>query len=75
MAKKKRETPRLSDAQLYRPTTNAVADVAAEELPEDAALEAVLAEEYRYVVQDLKKIGLLALALLALLIVLAIVIV
>ena len=74
MAKKKR-APRLSEAQLYRPTKNAVADVAAEEVPEDASSAEVLAEEYQYVIQDLKKIGWLALAMLALLVVLALVIV
>ena len=75
MAKKKREAPRLSEAQLYRPTKNAVVDVAAEGIPEDASAAEVLAEEYQYVIQDLKKIGWLALAMLALLIVLALVIV
>ena len=75
MAKKKREAPRLSEAQLYRPTKNAVADVAAEKIPEDASSAEVLAEEYQYVIQDLKKIGWLALAMLALLVVLALVIV
>jgi hypothetical protein len=75
MAKKKREAPRLSEAQLYRPTKNAVTDVAAEEIPEDASSAEVLAEEYQYVIQDLKKIGWLALAMLALLVVLALVIV
>ncbi len=75
MAKKKRETPRLSEAQLYRPTQGVVVDVAAEELLEDVSSADVLAEEYQYVIQDLKKIGWLALAMLVLLIVLALVIV
>jgi hypothetical protein len=75
MAKKKRGGPRLSEAQLYRPTKNAGADVAAEEVLEDASSAEVLAEEYQYVIQDLKKIGWLALAMLALLVVLALVIV
>jgi hypothetical protein len=70
MAKKKR-APRLSEAQLYRPTKNAVA----EEVPEEASSAEVLAEEYQYVIQDLKKIGWLAVAMLALLVVLALVIV
>ncbi|MFP4396251.1 MAG: hypothetical protein ACLFTI_13425 [Anaerolineales bacterium] len=75
MAKKKREAPRLSEAQLYRPMQNVVVEAAAEDISEDVALEVVLAEEYQYVIQDLKKIGWLALAMLALLIVLSLVIV
>jgi len=62
---KKKSRPRLSEAQLYRPG----ADDMGEKDP--GADEQDLAEEYRYVITDLKRIGILALVMLALLIVLA----
>ncbi len=79
MAKKTRRSSgaRLSEAQLYRPTlgapvaAKAVAAAPAAHVPTDEQL----AQEYRYVTTDLKRIGVLALAMLVLLIVLAFVIV
>jgi len=66
---KKKSSPRLSEAQLYRPGSNAVKNNAVGEDEQD------LADEYQYVVADLKRIGFLALVMLALLVVLAFVLV
>ncbi len=73
MAKKSRRTPQLSDAQLYRP--GAKADAVVETPVTTAVSEETLAEEYRYVLTDLKKIAWLALVMLGLLIALAFVLV
>jgi len=70
MAKKsiKRRDPRLSEAQRYapQPTSEAASGRVSD--------EADLAAEYRYVFTDLKRIGVLALVMLAVLVVLALVI-
>ncbi len=66
---KKSSSPRLSAAQLRRPGTEDGFQKARDVDEQD------LAEEYRYVVADLKRIGVLALVMLALLIVLAFVLV
>ncbi len=83
MAKKKskKSTPRLSQAQLYRPGMTATPAAQAEEAPAviqaaaNVPSEETLAEEYQYVIRDLKRIGLLALIMLVLLIVLAFVLI
>lgn len=64
----KKQSPRLSEAQLRRPGSGET-----EKSP--AVEEQDLTEEYRYVLADLKRIGILALVMLALLIVLAFVLV
>jgi hypothetical protein len=82
MSKKnrKKSTPRLSQAQLYRPGV-ATTSTQSEETPAvlqgaaNVPSEETLAEEYQYVISDLKRIGLLALIMLALLIVLAFVLI
>jgi hypothetical protein len=70
MAKKSRR-PRLSAAQRVRPgtATESVIVPTAEDTPRD------LTEEYSYVLTDLKRIGIIALVMLALMITLMIVIV
>jgi hypothetical protein len=69
MAKKSRR-PKLSAAQRIRPgASESVVVPKTEDGPQD------LTEEYSYVVADLKRIGIIALVMLALMIVLMIVIV
>ncbi len=83
MSKKnrKKSKPRLSKAQLYRPGMAATSVAQSEETPvvlqgaANVPSEEVLAEEYQYVISDLRRIGLLALIMLALLIVLAFVLI
>jgi hypothetical protein len=84
MSKKnrKKSTPRLSPAQLYRPGMATTPTAKAEEetpdvLPTAANVpsEETLAAEYQYVISDLKRIGVLALVMLVLLIVLAFVLI
>ncbi len=76
MAKKsrrgKKEQPvRLSPAQMVRPGRERIPDtpVAAPAQPE--ATFSDLQEEYRYVIADLKRIGIIAVAMMTLLVVLA----
>ena len=66
---KKKSSPRLSEAQLYRPGMDSASNRAMQGDEQD------LADEYQYVVADLKRIGFLALVMLALLVVLAFVLV
>ncbi len=82
--KGKRSKPRLSAAQLYRPGIEATSVVGAEEEVKAKHVvggssrmptEAELIEEYRYVLNDLKRIGMLAVVMLAVLIILALVLV
>jgi hypothetical protein len=74
MAKKKKKgrPVRLSPTQMVQPEGGGVADVP---LPAVQARPAVqvsdLREEYRYVITDLKRIGIIAVAMLAVLIALA----
>ncbi len=79
MARKTRRkpVPRLSGAQLHRPEVATVEGDAAARVTFARALpsEAQLADEYRYVLDDLKKIGLIALGMLAFLLILAFVLV
>ncbi len=88
MSKKKRKygskskKRKLSAAQTYRPVEGAQPKATTSAKKRRAAqpkhtipTEEELAEEYRYVLTDLKRIGILALVMLALLIVLAIVLV
>ncbi|MEA3397358.1 MAG: hypothetical protein U9R05_07845 [Chloroflexota bacterium] len=86
-SRKKRAATKLSKAQRYHPGAKGVPAPAQNtktskvrraarvghsvSIPTDAELT----EEYRYVLTDLKRIGLLALAMLALLIVLAVILV
>ena len=79
--KKRRRSPRLSERQLYRPGMDSVVGGAAA-APASKTSAATkrpadedLAEEYRYVLTDLKKIAWLVLAMLVLLIALAFVVV
>ncbi len=78
MAKKsnKRREPRFSEAQRYAPQK--VPGTASVRPTSDPAArggdEADLAAEYRYVFTDLKRIGILALVMLAVLVALALVI-
>jgi hypothetical protein len=74
--KKRSGAPRLTERQLHRPGSapSAVPTFQAAGVPAQLAGDE-LADEYRYVLTDLKKIAWLALAMLALLIVLAFVIV
>lgn len=78
MAKKssKRREPRLSEAQRYAPQAALeTASVRSASVSGAAgSAEVDLAEEYRYVFTDLKRIGVLALVMLAVLVVLALVI-
>jgi hypothetical protein len=67
----KKSRPRLSEAQLYQP--NQAASVV--EPAQPGSGEEDLAEEYRYVLTDLKRIAILALVMLAVLIVLSFVLV
>jgi hypothetical protein len=75
MAKKSRrvrkQQARFSQAQMVRPAASEAArfSVAAPASPASAPVD--LGEEYRYVIADLKRIGILAVAMLAVLIVLA----
>lgn len=76
MAKKSRRVKsrgpvRLSPAQMVRPTVGNATSPAVI-APVQAAPQVVdLGEEYRYVIADLKRIGVIAVAMLAVLIVLA----
>ncbi len=75
MAKKSRRVrrkgsqPRLSETQLAQPTQAAAETTPAAEVrepqSEQQATEADLKQEYRYVVSDLRRLGLLAAAILA----------
>ena len=70
--KKKGQAIRLSPAQMVQPGTGDVAEVAAVATRAQSRPQvADLREEYRYVIADLKRIGIIALAMLAVLIVLA----
>ena len=73
MTRKTRRTPapRLTGAQLHRPEAATEAGAT----PAKVATAEQLADEYRYVLDDLKKIGLIALGMLAFLLVLALVLV
>lgn len=68
----KRRDIRLSPAQMVQPGMNGVTDAQAREaVARSAAQSSDLEEEYRYVVTDLRRIGVIALAMLAVLIALA----
>lgn len=78
MAKKSRRVRkqdkqvRLSAAQMVQPTAAEVSDRARAAIQaQPASKEADLGEEYRYVIADLKRIGIIAVGMLAVLIVLA----
>ncbi len=79
--KSKSKKRKLSAAQTYRPVEGAQPKATAKSKRRAAQTkhhiptEEELAEEYRYVLTDLKRIGILALVMLALLIVLAIVLI
>ena len=78
---KKGKKRRLSAAQTYRPAEGTQLKAAAKpkrrsvQMKHHIPTEEELAEEYRYVLTDLKRIGILALVMLVLLIVLAFVLV
>ena len=74
MAKKKR-TPNLSAAQLYRPGRTKKDQVLQSAVETDVESEENLAAEYSYVLKDLKHIMILALVMLVLLIVLSLILV
>ncbi len=70
--RKKGREIRLSQAQMARPGAGEAASVlTAAPSAQPVFQESDLQEEYRYVVADLKRIGVIALAMLAVLIVLA----
>ena len=77
MAKKSRRVKkqgqvRLSAAQMVQPMADEVAEAVAIAVPTQSVLHATdLRDEYRYVIADLKRIGIIALAMLAVLVVLA----
>ena len=78
MAKKSRrvrkqgQPVRLSAAQMVQPRTDEATGAASVAVPARSAPQITdLREEYRYVIADLKRIGIIALAMLAVLIVLA----
>lgn len=89
--KNKRRLPRLSEAQRYQPQAGAIQTAAPTVMPSPRPAqprrmppvfqaahiptEEELKEEYRYVITDLRRIGILALAMLAVLIVLAVVLI
>ena len=70
-AKKKGRQVRLSPAQMIRPEAGEVADVSVVAPVRPTSKVSDLREEYRYVIADLKRIGIIAVAMLAVLIVLA----
>ncbi len=79
MAKKSRSVthkgrkPRLSPAQMVRPGMNEMAEPATPGASAESAGDASdLQQEYRYVLADLKRIGVIAVAMLAILIGLAV---
>ncbi len=73
MAKKSRRVKkqvRLSAAQMVQPMADEVAEAVAVAIPTRSVPQAPdLRDEYRYVVADLKRIGIIALAMLAVLVV------
>ena len=75
MAKKSRRVKkqvRLSAAQMVQPMADDVAEAVAVAIPTRSAPQAPdLGDEYRYVIADLKRIGIIALAMLAVLVILA----
>ena len=77
MAKKSRRVKkqgqvRLSAAQMVQPMADEVAEAVAVAIPTQSVLqETDLRDEYHYVITDLKRIGIIALAMLAVLVVLA----
>ncbi len=76
MAKKsrrvKKKQVRLSAAQMVQPMADEVAEAVAVAIPTQSVPQAPdLRDEYRYVIADLKRIGIIALAMLAVLVVLA----
>ncbi len=75
MAKKSRRVKkqvRLSAAQMVQPMADDVAEAVAVAVPIRSVPQATdLRDEYRYVITDLKRIGVIALAMLAVLVVLA----
>ncbi len=83
-SKKRRSTPTLSATQSYRPEAGNVATATTKREPSrrrkvqpkhHIPTEEELAAEYHYVLTDLKRIGILAMAMLVLLIVLALILV
>jgi len=70
--KEKGRRIRLSPAQMVRPGMNEIADASAEAgLVNHTPQKSNLQEEYRYVIADLKRIGVIALVMLVVLIALA----
>jgi hypothetical protein len=72
-AKKRGRQVRLSAAQMVRPGVVEAADASLVAAPESRVSD--LREEYRYVIADLKRIGIIAVAMLAVLTVLALLLV
>jgi hypothetical protein len=69
--RKKERRVRLSPAQMELPGEGGVAGTPVATAPARRAPKADLREEYRYVIADLRRIGIIAVAMLAVLIVLA----
>jgi len=63
--------PRLSQAQLHKPTQPVVQEIAPLETATPTPAAANFGQEYRYVVKDLQRIGLLAAAMLGGLVILS----
>ncbi len=73
-ARRSAQQPRLSAAQMVRPgVSEAAAEARATEQRPSAAGEPDLRAEYQYVISDLRRIGVIAAAMIGLLVVLALV--
>jgi hypothetical protein len=70
-AKGKKQPVRLSPAQMVLPEAGEAAGEAPVAVARQAAPAADLSEEYRYVIADLKRIGIIAVAMLVALVILA----
>ncbi len=70
--KRKGQQVRLSPTQMVQPGADKVADIPSPTAARSAARMPDLGEEYRYVITDLKRIGVIAVAMLVVLIALAI---
>jgi hypothetical protein len=70
--KARKRSVRLSPAQMVQPGTTEVMETSAAAAPvQPASHVADLQDEYRYVIADLKRIGIIAVAMLVVLVVLA----